>query len=259
MATVSIRVLSVANPQPVLPSLSATDDQKSFMVGFDGWYANGQNAEIANVGQLVAARFNLKGGTAGQYIMRVWRTMGSGHDEILIQLSFIYDGIAAAREITFSPAYAIGESGTRGYWADLLGNGEQVWAMPNAYPPRITAIPKPSTGPLSIGFIGWYAGVNAISTARVGQEINTGITLVGGDEGKYVLHIKRDTVGVNDESVGEVSFIYDGTSAIQEIDFSPEYATQEAGTRGYYLDLYKDGKYLWSLGGSSPPRLTVIR
>ena len=48
--------------------------------------------------------------------------------------------------------------------------------------------------------------------------------------------------------MGEISFIYDGTSAIQDIKFSPQYATQEAGTRGYYLDLFKDGKYLWSLG-----------
>ena len=250
----------MAYPQPILPSMPGTgDDQRSFMIGFDGWYADDHSVEMANVGQLVTARFNLKGGTAGQYITRVWRALASGHDEILTQWSFIYDGVAADHEISFSPAYAIGDSGTRGYWVDLLGNGEQVWAMPNSYPPRLIAIPKPATGPLSIGFIGWYIGGNAVSSARVGQEISTGITLAGGDEGKYVLHVKRDTVGVNDESVGEISFIYDGTSAMQEIEFSPQYATQEAGTRGYYLDLYKDGKYLWSLGGSSPPRLTVTR
>ena len=96
---------------------------------------------------------------------------------------------------TFSPAYAIGEGGTAAVWVDLLANGEQVWAMPNSYPPRLIAIPKPVTGPLSVGFVGWYAGGNATSTARVGQEINTGITLAGGDEGKYVLQVKRDTIG----------------------------------------------------------------
>ena len=98
MASVSMRVLSVANPQPVMPSITGIDDQKSYMIGFDGWYSNNEGMEVANVGQLVGARFSLKGGTAGQYIMRIWRTMVPGHDEILNQLSFIYDGVSANSE-----------------------------------------------------------------------------------------------------------------------------------------------------------------
>ena len=131
--------------------------------------------------------------------------------------------------------------------------------MPNTYPPRLVASPRPIIGPLNVGFIGWYAGGNAVTYARVGQLISTGITLTGGDEGQYVLYVKRDTVGLNDESMGEITFNYEGKSAIQEIEFSPRYATQENGTRGYYLELYKDGKYLWSLGGIYPPRLSVTR
>ncbi|MCX6006815.1 MAG: transglutaminase-like domain-containing protein [Chloroflexi bacterium] len=261
MASLTVKVIPVAYPQhlPQSAIYGIGDEQKSFMLGFDGWYTSNENVEAVKAGQQVTARMTLKDGRAGQYIMRVWRAIGAGHDEILTQSSFIYDGVSAYPEISFSPSYAMGEAGTRGYWVDLLGNGEQVWAMPNTYPPRLVAFPRPVVGPLDIGFIGWYTGVDAVATARVGQQITTGITLAGGDEGKYVLYIKRDTVGLNDESVGEIAFIYDGTSAIQEIIFSPEYATQEAATRGYYLELYKDGKYLWSLGGSYPPRLSVTR
>ncbi len=259
MASLTVKVMPVAYPRhmPQAEIYGTSDEQKLFMLGFDGWFTSSGNVEAVNVGQQVTARMTLKDGRAGQYIMRVWRAIGAGHDEILTQSSFIYDGKFASREISFSPAYAIGEAGTRGYSIDLVGNGEQVWAMPNTYPPRLVASPRPVVGPLNIGFIGWYTGVEAVATARVGRQTTTGITLAGGDDGKYVLYVKRDTVGLNDESVGEIAFIYDGTSTIQEIVFSPEYATQEDGTRGYYLELYKDGKYLWSLGGSYPPRLSV--
>ncbi|MGD0855196.1 MAG: transglutaminase-like domain-containing protein [Dehalococcoidia bacterium] len=261
MASLTVKVIPVAYPQHLSgPSINGIgDEQKFFMLGFDGWYADDENVEVVNVGQKTTAKVTLKGGHAGQYIMRMWREISDGHDEILNQSSFTYDGVSTAQEISFSPAYAIGESNTRGYWLDLTENGEQVWSMPNTYPPRLVASPRPVVGPLNIGFIGWYAGGNAVTYARVGQLISTGITLTGGNEGQYVLYVKRDTVGLNDESMGEITFNYGGTSAIQEIEFSPLYATQENSTRDYYLELYKDGKYLWSLGGSCPPRLSVTR
>jgi hypothetical protein len=259
MGSVTVKVLPVAYPQRQgMPSIITLDEQESFMVGFDGWYMDGNAVERVNVGQPATARISLKKGNPGQYILRVWRDIGEGHNEIMTQSSFIYDGVAVNREITFSPVYALGEAGTRGYWLDLLGNGEQVWMMPNEYPPRLTALQRAVSGPLKIGFIGWFKSVNAIITIQKGKDITTGITMAGGDAGEYVLHVKRDIVGLNDESVAEIIFNYDGTSALQEIRFNPEYATREAATRGYYLDLYQDNKFIWSLSGSYPPRLTVI-
>lgn len=260
MANLSVRVMRALSPEPkqsAVPSMH--DDSEAFIIGFDGWYAGNSNVDSVNVGQLTAARINLKSGNPGQYIMRVWREIGDGKDEILTQRSYIYKGESDNLEITFAPAYAIGEAGTRGYWVDIVADSEQLWVMPDSYPPRLIAIPRSISGPLNVGFIGWYTSVNALSTLQAGLEVITGITLCGGDAGEYILYVKRDIVGLNDEAVAEISFSYLGNSALQEIRFVPEYATQEAGTRGYYLELYKDNTYIWSLRGNYPPRLTVTR
>lgn len=259
-AAVTVRVIPVANAKPYATGISGVEDGETpFMLGFAGWYAGNELVTGVNVGQMVTARVNLKGGSQGQYFLRVWRALNKGHDEIVMQKSFIFDGISAAEEITFSPSYTLGEAGTRGYWVDLQSDSRQVWTMPDTYPPRLTAAPRPKTGSLAVGFTGWYCDGNSITTSRKGQEITTGITLAGGDAGQYVLRIRRDSVGTNDEVVQEVAFDYDGSSTIQEIKFTPAYALEEYGTRGYYPDLYKDGKYLWSLSGSYPPGLTVLK
>lgn len=259
-ASVIVKVMPSASAKQASQSIPYIEDKQSpFMLGFSGWYSGNEAVTTVKAGQQATARFNLKGGSAGQYFLRVWRAVNTGRDEIVMQRSFVYNGVSVAEEITFSPLYPLGEAGTRGYWVDLQANGGQIWTMPGGYPPRLTAEPRPQTGGLTVGFIGWYIGGDSVSTAKKSQEITTGITMAGGSPGQYVLHIKRDAAGMNDETVQEITFDYDGTSAIREIKFTPAYALEEAGTRGYYPDLYKDGKYLWSLGGSYPPRLTAMR
>jgi hypothetical protein len=259
-ASVTVKVMAVAYPRPPSQTIPFVEDKQSpFIMGFAGWYSGKEEVTQVNVGQQVAARINLKGGNAGPYFLRVWRAMNTGHDEIVMQSAFSYDGAGGSQEITFSPSYVLGEAGTRGYWVDLQSGGGQVWAMPNSYPPRLIAAPRPQTGPLSIGFAGWYTGGDSISSIKKGLEVTGAITLAGGSAGSYSLRAERDAAGLNDEMVKEINFDYDGTSAIQQIKFTPQYGLDESSTRGYYLDLYKDGKYLWSLGGNYPPKLQVTR
>lgn len=246
-----------STPRPSQSVITFQDDtQVPFSIGFTGWYTGNEKVSTVNAGQPVTTRINMKGGSPGQCIMRVWRAITTGHDEIVAQWGFIHDGNSTTQQLSFAPSYAIGESGTQGYYVDLVKDSEQVWIMPNAYPPRLTVGPKPGFGPLTVSFAGWYVGVNSVYTAKKDQPVSTGITLTGGSEGQYTLHVRRDVAG-SDQSVQQITFNYDGTSAIQELIFSPPYATEESGTRGYYLDLYKDGKFVWSLSGNYPPRLTV--
>ncbi|MDD5311915.1 MAG: transglutaminase-like domain-containing protein [Dehalococcoidia bacterium] len=258
-ASVIVRVIQKATSTTPAPDIPAIDKPASFLIGFEGWYSDIGVISTANAGQRIAARISLKGGSPGQYWIRIWRDVNRGNDEIVSQTAFTYDGKSAAQEIFFAPSYFIGEADTRGYRIDLLCDGQQVWVMPNAYPPRLTVIPKPSTGSLAVNFAGWYIGVDSVSAAKTGQEVSGGITLSGGSGGKYVLNARRDTAGLSDEIMNQLTFDYDGTSALQQITFSPTSATNESGTRGYYLDLYQDGKFLWSLSGKYPPRLTVTR
>jgi hypothetical protein len=256
----SVRVINFNTARSSQPVLSMPQDvELPFSIGFAGWHKEGETVNNVNAGQPVSAVINLKGGSSGQCIMRIWRSIDAGHDEIVAQWGFKYDGIEGSGQISFAPSYAAGESGTQGYYADLMKDGVQVWVMPNGYPPRLTVAPKPGYGALSVGFVGWRSGVDAIYTSKKGQALATAITLSGGDSGQYTLNVRRDTQGLSDEAVQQLTFFYDGTSAVQGLIFVPLYATGESSTRGYYLDLYKDGKFIWSLSGTYPPRLIVTK
>jgi hypothetical protein len=254
----TVRVINLnagRNSQPVLSMPQATESP--FSIGFAGWYEGNEAVNSVNAGQQVSALMNLKGGSSGQCIMRIWRSIGSGHDEIVAQYGLKYDGTEGSGQISFSPSYAIGESGTQGYYVDLIKDGAQAWVMPEGYPPRLTVAPKPGYGALSVGFAGWRSGADNVYSAKKGQALATAITLSGGESGQYTINVRRDTAGLSDEAVQQITFYYDGSSAVQGLIFTPTYATGESNTRGYYLDLYKDGKFIWSLSGTYPPRLTV--
>ncbi len=259
-SALTVKVMPVTYSQQNSPAPGTPDDQQlPYLVGFTGWYRGTENVQTVNAGQQVTARINLKGGSPGQYFLRAWRAVNTGNDEIVSQWSFIYDGVTASPQMSFAPSYAIGEAGTRGYWLDMVVNSEQVWAMPDMYPPRLTAAPKPTSGPLIIGFVGWHAGSKSNYTVKKGQDLTSGITLTGGEAGRYILHVKSDLAGLSDETLQQINFDYDGSSLIQWVSFIPTQAMNESICRGYYLELFKDGKFVWSLSGSYPPRLTVVR
>ncbi|MGA2158415.1 MAG: transglutaminase-like domain-containing protein [Dehalococcoidia bacterium] len=248
---------TMQNSQPAL--VMQQDVQPPFSIGFAGWYREDAPASTVDVGQQVSAIINLKGGSPGQCIVRIWRSIETGHDEVAAQWGFKYDGVEGSGQISFAPSYAVGESGTQGYYLDLMKDGAQVWTMPDGYPPRLTVAPRPGYGELSVGFAGWRTGTDNVYTAKKGEPVATAITLSGGDSGQYTLNVRRDTTGLMDDAIQQLTFYYDGSSAVQGLMFIPPYATGESSTRGYYLDLYKEGKFIWSLGGPYPPRLAVTK
>lgn len=73
------------------------------------------------------------------------------------------------------------------------------------------------------------------------------------------MRIRRDITSASDETVKESSFTYDGISATKELAFIPPYATNDAGTDGYHMDIVKDGNIIWTLTDAYPPRLRVAK
>jgi hypothetical protein len=241
------------------PPVAVIDMQQPMTIGFAGWFAGEENIAAARVGQQVTARINMRGGSAGQCILRIWRTVTTGRDDIVAQWAFNYDGKSAAQQISFAPSYAIGESGTLGYRLDIVQDIAQVWSMPDGYPPRLTVAPRPVSGPLVVNFAGWRSGTEAVSSVKKGQAVVGAITMTGGSGGQYSLQAKRDVEGSNDQVLQQLNFNYDGSSCLQGMLFTPGLATGESATRGYYLDVYQDNKFIWSLGGTYPPRLKVAQ
>lgn len=259
-SSVLVRVTQVsAAARSSEPPVAVIDMQQPMTIGFAGWFAGDESVTVATAGKQVSARINLKGGSAGQCIIRAWRSVAIGSDDIAAQRAFNYDGKSCSQQLTFAPSYAVGESGTLGYRLDLLKDGEQVWAMPEGYPPRLMVAPRPISGPLVVNFAGWRSGAASVNTVARGQAVWGAVTLAGGMAGKYTLKIKRDIEGSNDPVVQQLDFQYDGTSCVQSITFLPDIASGESATRGYYLEVYQDAMFIWSLSGTYPPRLKVTQ
>lgn len=241
------------------PPVAVIDMQQPMAIGFAGWFSGDEKITAARVGQQVTARINMRGGNSGQCIIRVWRSVNTGRDDIAAQWAFNYDGKVTAQQISFAPSYAAGESHTLGYRVDIMQDSGQIWVMPEGYPPRLTVAPRPIAGPLVVNFAGWRSGTDAVTAVKNGQPVVGALTMTGGDVGRYTLQIKRDVEGSNDQLVQQLDFNYDGSSCVQGMLFTPELATGESATRGYYLELYQDNKFIWSLSGTYPPRLKVVQ
>jgi len=117
----------------------------------------------------------------------------------------------------------------------------------------------PTTAPLSVSFNGWYVDGASVSTAGKGTLITAKITLTNGSTGQYRLQVRRDISLAADEVVTEISFTHNGVSTAAQLFFRPPYATGEASTHGYYVELIKDSNIVWSLVNTYPPRLTVTK
>ena len=231
---------------------------KALSVNFDGWYVNGSNVSTTDKGSTVTARITISDGDAGQYSMRIRRDVSLSSDETVSELSFSYDGGSATESISFYPPYATNESNTNGYHVDLLKGGNTVWTLGDSYPPRLmVTTSSQTTMALSVNFDGWYANSSSVSTTNEGNIVTAKITLSDGYTGQYNMRIRRDVSWSSDETVSELSFYYDGSSATKSISFYPPYATNESNTNGYHVDLLKDDNTVWALGDSYPPRLRV--
>ena len=114
-------------------------------------------------------------------------------------------------------------------------------------------------GPLSVTFDGWYVSGIKVTTTNKGSTVIARIVVSGGNAGQYKMRIRRDIVWADDQTVQELTFNYDGAESIREVSFIPPYATSEASTDGYHIDLIKDGVTIWTLVDAYPPRLRVTK
>lgn len=126
---------------------------------------------------------------------------------------------------------------------------------PIILPPPPTVTPKS----LTISFDGWYADGTVVTSVAKGKPVVARLALSGGYSGQYSIRIRRAVSSAADQTVAEQSFSYNGISASPQLSFVPPYATTEASTQGYHVDLSRDGAIVWSLGNTYPPRLKVSK
>jgi len=163
-----------------------------------------------------------------------------------------------ARELTGTFQVYRG-AGTRGFYLRVYWGGERVYEMPNSYPPRLRVLG--GEGALAVLEAYWLVDGTASATARVGSRV-TGVVVVGavgGSVSGYVaLEVWEDNVGP-DSRVASAAYtisLASGERATLKVEFTP---TKASGLlfRGYYLKLFLNGREVWTMGDSYPPRLRV--
>ncbi len=107
---------------------------------FDGWYVNGEKVTAVAGNATVIPRLIISGGIAGQYQLRIRRDISSGKDATVNEILFDYNGVSIIKELPFIPPYLTDESSTNGYHVDVLKDGNTLFTLMNAYPPRLRVI-----------------------------------------------------------------------------------------------------------------------
>lgn len=117
--------------------ISITTSTAQFSVSSAQWYRNGLGITTATTDDTVIARVTVSGGEPGLYEMDIKRDISWATDEIISCKSFSHDGSTTNCELSYSPPYATGESNTDGYFISVVKDGNELWSLPNAYPPRL--------------------------------------------------------------------------------------------------------------------------
>jgi hypothetical protein len=218
-----------------LPTYSATQDMSitaSVYFGFDLTYS-------------------------GPLTIKVMRDVAFGFDETVV--SNRYDVTIGGKQTQNFNLSFITEppSSTRGYYVKIEYEGGE-WTMANSYPPRL----KVTTPELKVTDAYWTVDGVKVTQARVGDKVEFHVLLrVDGGPFKGVITVKvmKDIAFGPDKVLGKASFnvnMWDGGKAHLSATFTPNEAS-EGSLRGYYLEVYAEGKKIWGMEGSYPPRLTV--
>lgn len=163
--------------------------------------------------------------------------------------------------LTWSPADA-SDSSLRGYFVEVYAGSTKIYAMDNAYPPRLT-VSSPPEGAPQIMDAYWKAGWTRVTEVSLGTSVQAHIVIkaVGGAiAGNITFRVIGDIPFWPDSQVlYETAYI--DLEANEQIDL---YITFTASTRtsisfnGYHMDAnFVSWGTTWTMTNSYPPRLSV--
>ena len=108
-------------------------------------------------------------------------------------------------------------------------------------------------------FDGWFVNSNKVDSIAWGQRVMAMITMPSGFEGNYHICFRRDIESLRNvaDTVLEIPFEPGSDRIVKEISFVPQICIGERKTRGYFIDLVKNGHIVWTMDKTYPPRLRV--
>jgi hypothetical protein len=107
----------------------------------------------------------------------------------------------------------------------------------------------------------WIKGVNVVA-AFIGDTVTAKVRINNEPSGTYRIRVMRDIELWPDEEIAKLEFYYTGGDQTYSLSFVPTIATNEQGTRGYHVDVYKHEWWgweeKWAMATDYPPRLIVF-
>jgi hypothetical protein len=77
------------------------------------------------LGSSTNANISLSGGTAGTYILSIWKDISLAPDQEITSYSLTYNGASMTQSFSFTP------SATGSYYMELALNGTNLWSQPD--------------------------------------------------------------------------------------------------------------------------------
>ncbi len=172
------------------------------------------------------------------------------------------DNQAVQVGLVWSPDQASG-SQLRGYFIEVLFDGEKIWTMPNNYPPRLT-VEAMKTGYIRVIDAFWVKNGIRIISAELGDRVEAHVVVKafnGQFYGGVKIKIKKDIPLAPDEDFAEADFniiLEEGQETDLTVVFRPD-EPSSSRLRGYFIEVLVGGQGTWTMVDDYPPRLTVAR
>ena len=150
------------------------------------------------------ANISIIGGSAGTYILCVYRDISLWPDEQVATFQFSHGGTTTTKSFTFTPAVA------SPYHLSLVFNGTTLWSQPNNAT-RLN-VRAPVTTAFSVTSYGFSP-----NSVTLGASVNANISINGGSSGTYTLCVWRGISMWPDEQVATLQFTHGGADHNKEL------------------------------------------
>lgn len=221
----------------------------------------------AKVGETIEAivRIMARGGPLhGKLTVNIKKDIPLGTDVVYVSRTFdvnLADNQELQVNLVWSPDQA-SDSQLRGYFIEVLFDGEKVWTMPDSYPPRLR-VEALKTGYVRVIDAFWVKDGVRVTSVNLGDRVEAHVVIQasGGDvEGTIRVKIRKDIAFAPDEDFDEKVFaikLEEGQTLELVIEFRPN---QRSGTlfRGLFIEVDMiTWNQQWTMADSYPPRLRI--
>lgn len=222
-----------------------------------------QRIAKAYIGEAIEAVVKIvaRGGpVSGKLTVNIKKDIPLGTDVVYVSQTFdinLAENQAVQVGLVWSPDQASG-SQLRGYFIEVLFDGEKIWTMPNNYPPRLT-VEAMKTGYIRVIDAFWVKNGIRIISAELGDRVEAHVVVKafnGQFYGGVKIKIKKDIPLAPDEDFAEADFniiLEEGQETDLTVVFRPD-EPSSSRLRGYFIEVLVGGQGTWTMVDDYPPQ-----